>query len=162
VVGIVSDRDVRGAADDTTSVDAIMTPNPVTTTAATPVEDAAALMRSRKIGALPVLDGAELVGIVSESDLLMALIELCRATDPTAVIDLDCEDDPEAAHRVRSLLERHGGTVSWLTAIRTHGGRQRISLRVRLPHAHTPSQMLEEAGFSVVSCVTGRTATAGH
>ena len=40
------------------------------------VIDAARLMRDRKIGGLPVMDGLELVGIVTETDLLDALIKL--------------------------------------------------------------------------------------
>jgi acetoin utilization protein AcuB len=158
VVGIVSDRDVRGLAADRspTSVDAIMTPAPATTTPSTPVETAAAVMRARKIGALPVLEGHELVGIVSESDLLGALVELCNVVDPTSVLELDCEDDPAAPRRIRQLVERHGGAVAWMTAIRSHGGRQQVTLRLRMPQAHTPSQMFEEAGFVVKSCLTGR------
>jgi acetoin utilization protein AcuB len=156
VIGIVSDRDLRGVGDDTTTVDAIMTPHPATTTPATPVEEAAAVMRARKIGALPVLEGEALVGIVSESDLLTAFVDLCKAMDPTTVLELECDDDAAAPGRVRQLMERHGGRVVWLSAIRTHGGRQHISLRVRMPAAHTPSQMLEEAGFTVASCLTGR------
>jgi len=160
VVGMVSDRDVRAASDDTTSIDAIMSPPTATTTAATPIEDAAALMRERKVGALPVLEGDELVGIVSESDLLGALVELCNALDPTTVLGLECADDAEAPRRIRQLVERHGGTVVWMTAIRAHGGRQHITVRLRMPQAHTPSVMLEEAGFTVTSCVTGRAAAA--
>ena len=29
--------------------------------------------------------------------------------------------------RIRRVLERHGGRISWMTAIRTHGDHQRIS-----------------------------------
>ncbi len=158
VIGIVSDRDVRGATDATTSVDAIMTPAPAATSPATPVEEAAALMRSRKIGALPVLEGDTLVGIVSESDLLGALVELCKAMDPTVALDLECADDVDATRRVRQLVQRYGGIVRWLTVIRAHGGRQRITLRVQMPLGQTPSQLFEEAGFTVMSCIMGRAA----
>jgi acetoin utilization protein AcuB len=157
VVGMLSDRDVRGAADTATSIDAIMSPPSATTTPSTPIEDAAIVMRSRKIGALPVLEGEELVGIVSESDLLDALVKLCNAMDPTAVLGLECDEDANAPQRVRQLVERHGGSVAWMTAIRAHGGRQQISLRLRMPRSHTPSEMFEEAGFTVTSCILGPT-----
>ena len=50
-----------------------MTPNPVTTTPATPVTGALRTMSERKIRRLPVLDGhGKLVGIVSDKDLLHA------------------------------------------------------------------------------------------
>ncbi len=153
VIGIVTDRDVRGAASDTATVDAVMTPNPATVTPAVPVERAALLLRERKIGALPVVEGDTLVGIVSESDLLEALTKLCAMLDPTTAIELECADDPEAPARIRRVLERHGGRVAWLTAVRTHGDRQRISFRTRMPMGSAPERLLEEAGFPVDSCV---------
>jgi acetoin utilization protein AcuB len=153
VIGIVTDRDVRGVADARATVDTVMTPAPATTTPSTPVEFAAATLRTRKIGALPVVEGETLVGIVSESDLLAALVELCGRLDPTTVLAIECADDPGAAARIRDLLGRHGGTVAWMTAVRAHGGRQCINLRVRMPLGHAPERLLEEAGFTVVSCV---------
>lgn len=49
----------------------IMTPDPLTVTGDLSVTDAARLMVEHRVGALPVLDGAELVGIVTEGDLIM-------------------------------------------------------------------------------------------
>lgn len=161
VIGIVTDRDVRGVVDAGVIVEAIMTPAPATTTPHTPIEIAAAELRRRKIGALPVLDGDVLVGIVSESDLLGALVDLCARLDPTTVLEIECADDPAAATRARQLLERHGGAVAWLTAVRTHGGRERVALRVRMPPGRLPEQLLEEAGFTVVSCVMSPRAATG-
>jgi acetoin utilization protein AcuB len=152
LIGIVTDRDVRGVDDPTTTVESVMTPAPATTTPSTPVELAAAELRRRKIGALPVIEDETLVGIVSESDLLDALIELCARLDPTMVLEIECPDDAGAARRARQILQRHGGTVAWLTAVRTHGGRERLALRVRMPPGHPPEQLLSEAGFTIVSC----------
>lgn len=161
MIGIVTDRDVRSAVSDSATVDAVMTPNPATTTPATPVEQAAAIMRERRIGALPVVEGDRLVGIVSESDLLAALTKLCGMLDPTSAIELECDDDPEAPARIRRLLERHGGRIACLTAVRTQGGRQRISFRTRMPIGVTPDRLLEEAGFPVQSCIMAASAS-GH
>jgi acetoin utilization protein AcuB len=161
VIGIVSDRDLRSAAPGT-MVETVMSPCPATTTPGTPVEIAAALLRSRKIGALPVLEGETLVGIVSESDLLGALVDLCKLLDPTSVLEIECEGDPGAASRARSILERHGGRVAWTTAVGVHGGQQRVGLRVRMPVGHVPEQLLEEAGFRVLSCVISDSAAAGR
>jgi acetoin utilization protein AcuB len=91
LVGIVADKDIREALNsplilrerwqdeelmDHATVGACMTPNPITVAPETPVVEAAQLMRDRKIGGLPVMHGDELVGIVTETDLLDALIEL--------------------------------------------------------------------------------------
>ena len=61
---------------DHATVQACMTPDPFTVTPETPVLEAARMMRDRKIGGLPVLEGGHLVGIVTETDLLDALIRL--------------------------------------------------------------------------------------
>ena len=50
-----------------------MTPNPITVSPDTSVSDGMALMREKKVRRLPVVDGrGQLVGIVSDSDLLYA------------------------------------------------------------------------------------------
>lgn len=91
LVGIVADKDIREALNspiimrerwqdedlmDHATVEACMTPEPIIVTPETRVVEAARLMRDRKIGGLPVLQGDELVGIVTETDLLDALIRL--------------------------------------------------------------------------------------
>jgi acetoin utilization protein AcuB len=91
LVGIVSDRDMRRATNspyvlrekwydefmlDQIPVRACMSPNPISVTPQTHLVDAAKLMRDRKIGGLPVVDGEFLVGIVTETDLLNYLIRL--------------------------------------------------------------------------------------
>jgi acetoin utilization protein AcuB len=91
LVGIVADKDVREALNspiilrehwqdeelmDHATVEACMTPRPITVSPETPVVEAARQMRDRKIGGLPVMEGDRLVGIVTETDLLDALIRL--------------------------------------------------------------------------------------
>ncbi len=51
----------------------IMTRDPITVTADTTVRDAAALLRKHNIGGLPVLDGEQLVGIITETDIVSLL-----------------------------------------------------------------------------------------
>ncbi len=54
----------------------IMTPDPATVAPDTSVTDAARLMVEQHVGALPVLDGGRLVGIVTEGDLIMQDVKL--------------------------------------------------------------------------------------
>jgi acetoin utilization protein AcuB len=77
LVGIISDRDLRSAAGANgrqTAVGGLMTPKPFTVSSDTRVEEAARLMLDCRIGGLPVVDGHELVGIVTGDDLLRALV----------------------------------------------------------------------------------------
>ena len=155
LVGIITDRDLRDAHDPDAKVADMMTHDPMTTTPATRIEDAAALLKAGKIGALPVVEGGALVGIISESDLLKALIELTNVLEPTTLIDVECRDGMPEVQRARSVLERHGAKVLWMRAGAEADGRFHVALRVRTSAAHVPEQILEEAGFVVSSCITG-------
>jgi CBS domain-containing protein len=61
---------------DHIEVASCMTPNPLTIHPGAPVGEAARLMRDHKIGGLPVVADGQLVGIVTETDLLNFLIEI--------------------------------------------------------------------------------------
>lgn len=91
LVGIITDRDLRRAANspfvvreqwydnfilDHIEVGSCMTPNPLTIEPSAPIVEATRLMRNHKIGGLPVVADGQLVGIVTETDLLDFLIEL--------------------------------------------------------------------------------------
>ena len=97
LVGIVTDRDLRDAfpsvfemaAHGTRHVDpervtieSIMSSNLVTIGPADTLERAATLMRSERVGALPVVNQGKLVGILCRSDMMDAFVELAgRAGD---------------------------------------------------------------------------------
>jgi CBS domain-containing protein len=81
--GIVSNRDVRrltmteaGAPFLSEPVSCIMTEDPVTVAPEASVTVAARLLLERKIGALPVRDGEDIVGIFTTSDALEALLAM--------------------------------------------------------------------------------------
>ena len=92
LVGIVTDRDLRDAfpsvvdeaerparahrITETLRVEDVMTSAPVTVGEDEGIDVAATVMRSKRIGALPVVRNDEVVGIVTRSDLLEALASL--------------------------------------------------------------------------------------
>jgi CBS domain-containing protein len=73
LAGIITARDLAAAPSNgdapSPRVGTIMSDVPVTITSQTPVEDAIRLMNDRRIHHLPVVDGADLVGIVTLNDL---------------------------------------------------------------------------------------------
>jgi acetoin utilization protein AcuB len=83
LVGMVSEGDLRQhwGYYESTKVNVAMTPDPVVIGAEATAEDAARLMLQRKIGGLPVMENGRLVGIVSTSDLLKALLSILGATE---------------------------------------------------------------------------------
>jgi acetoin utilization protein AcuB len=53
----------------------LMTGNPITISPTAPLIEAARTMLQHKISALPVLEGSELVGIITESDIFRAFVQ---------------------------------------------------------------------------------------
>ena len=90
LVGIVTDRDLRDAYPSVLAdpmrkqtpdphgvkVESVMTANVLTLTPEDSTVAAASLMRRERMGAVPIVDGKRLVGILTRSDLLEALIAL--------------------------------------------------------------------------------------
>jgi len=82
LVGIITDRDLRHHDGylESTLVDAAMTSAPLTIHPDETAEAAAQLMIKHKIGALPVVQNGHVIGILSTSDLLKALLGVIEAT----------------------------------------------------------------------------------
>jgi CBS domain-containing protein len=76
IVGIVTERDylrraaLEGRADKDTAVREIMTSPLIVATPDTPIDECMALMTDRRIRHVPVVDGGEVVGVVSIGDLV--------------------------------------------------------------------------------------------
>jgi len=96
LVGIVTDRDLRQAAPSSKSpltiserqefmdelkVLEVMSRKLITASPTTTIREAAKVMVSEKIGCLPVVDGNQLVGIVTQADLLEMLVRGEQATE---------------------------------------------------------------------------------
>ncbi len=81
LIGIITDRDLRQQTmSETAQVSSAMTTSPITVSPSDTAETAARIIIERKIGALPVVDHGHVVGIVTTSDLLKALLNVVRAT----------------------------------------------------------------------------------
>jgi CBS domain-containing protein len=59
-----------------------MTRDPITIAPTFPVEEAARLMVSARISALPVVQDTRLIGLVTETDLLRILSDVMRTGEP--------------------------------------------------------------------------------
>jgi acetoin utilization protein AcuB len=83
LVGIVTERDLRQHLGylEATRVDGAMSPAPMTVPPHSSVQDAARLLLHHKVGGLPVVEDGKLVGIMTTSDLLKALLDVIEATE---------------------------------------------------------------------------------
>lgn len=86
----------------------IMARNMVTVGPGTPIEEAARLLRTHKIGALPVVDATGLAGIITESDCLAALGEIVGGDAGGVRVTFDVSHDDVTIPAVMTLASRHG------------------------------------------------------
>ncbi len=82
-----------------------------TTTPATPIEEAAAMMRDQKIGALPVLHEGRMVGLITESDIFRAIVSLFTVPGKGARITFDMSRDEDVFTLIGQLARKRGVRV---------------------------------------------------
>jgi acetoin utilization protein AcuB len=87
----------------------IMATNLVTCGPNTPLEDVGALLREKKLGALPVLKDDQLVGIITDCDVLEALCGIARAGDRNVRICLSVPagEKQNIIYDIVELCKRH-------------------------------------------------------
>lgn len=84
LIGLVTHRGLlhlfsrRGQMSEALTVKDVMKVNPLTVTPTTPTLEAMELMRQHRVGCLPVIDGDQLVGIVTSYDFLEASARLFK------------------------------------------------------------------------------------
>ena len=119
LVGIVSDRDLRSATPalgDPARAEAlgrilvheVMAREVATAHPDDPIEEVANAMRERKIGCLPVIEDDALVGIVTSSDVMEALVYLMGAHEPGNRLEVVMPDRPGTLAGVAGIFGELG------------------------------------------------------
>jgi len=129
LAGLVTERDLRLAAPPVWVADGeevraaltsktvaeVMVAKVISTVPRTPIEEAARVLYENRIGCLPVLEEERLVGILTESDLLRALVEVFGAAHPLARLEVRMPNRPgELARVVRVIGIEHRINISGL------------------------------------------------
>jgi acetoin utilization protein AcuB len=81
------------------------------------LEEAALLMRENAIGALPVVENGALVGIITESNIFDAFIQIMGLNEPGTRLNLTVEDKPGVLAKIVDTIFKHGGDISHLTVL---------------------------------------------
>jgi len=151
LVGIVTDRDLRSAPAEAKTVADVMTAKPIAIGPNTPVDEAARVLRTHKIGALPVVESGNLVGILAGSDVLDAFVDLSGVAEPTYHLTLT-GDGPDMERRIRQVIDRERGELKWLHRNRRQQPAQ-VHLRLKARRIDDIVTELEAGGFEVQALV---------
>src|ERR687894_650448 len=165
LAGIVSDRDLRSATPalrDPARAEAlqkilvrgVMVRDVLATHPEDPIEQAANTMREKKIGCLPVLEAGELVGILTTSDVMEALVYLIGAHEPGSRVEVLMPDRPGTLVGVAGLFGELGINIVSVVAGPRHslpGGSEpgRVAVfRVDTMDLREAVEILGRAGYA--------------
>jgi len=167
LVGIVSERDIKQASPspataleireiyyllDKVKVKQIMTRRPYTISANAPIEEAALIMREKKIGCLPVVEDGRLVGILTETDILDAFIESMGVSGPGYRVELALPNKRGMLFEVLKLIsEFDANIVSVATAAHDDPDMKILILRIETKSYKVLKAALKKAGYEIVS-----------
>jgi acetoin utilization protein AcuB len=158
LVGIITERDIlsvtaRGPAPGTDldqHVSDFMTSSVITISPETTLERAARLFRKHHIAGLPVLRGNRLVGIITESDLLSALVEVANHHTPRARIELTVPRKPEHFQRICQLVTEQGGRlIRSERHLRVNDPGLDVILKVASPLMDSIVEAIEASGYEI-------------
>lgn len=164
LVGIISDRDVKGAmVSAATSTEGrerdrllgrltageIMTRTVTTVAPMFAVEDAARLMVTEKISALPVTEGGRLVGIVTETDVLELFVKAMGAGEPSSRLDVALGEDRSALAEVVRVVEEAGMQIASIMTLVSRAGHMKAVVRVATINPGPAAKALEARGYAV-------------
>jgi acetoin utilization protein AcuB len=167
LVGIVSERDIKQAAPspataleireiyyllDKVKVKQIMTRRPYTISSNAPIEEAALILREKKIGCLPVVDEGKLVGIITETDILDAFIESMGVSGPGYRVELALPNRPGMLYEVLKLLKDFDvSIVSVATAAHDDPNMKVLILRMETKNYKVLKSAIKKAGYEMLS-----------
>ena len=116
---IFPDEDAVELIDPThLTVGDMMTPEPMTTTPETPLEKVAVMMARNKVSSLPVVEGEDLVGIITETDIFRAVIDLVGVLTESTRMMLYLNADDSFNDVMESMVEHE---VELLSLMRDSG-----------------------------------------
>ncbi|WP_310599876.1 CBS domain-containing protein [Desulfobulbus sp.] len=111
---------------------AIMTPAPITVDPSTPLEQAALLMRSHKFGSLPVLQDEQLVGIITETNIFDALLEIFAARKQGARIEIKIDRTPASFYAMLQVFKKCEITIFGIAVLHDYSEEhQLVTLKVQ-------------------------------
>ena len=168
LLGIVSDRDLKKswASSATTlsknelmylldqvTVASIMAKKTMTIAPGTTIERAALLMNQNRINALPVLDGDDLVGIITSSDVIKVLLEAIGIEKDSARLTVLVKDRVGVISDISQTLRAQGINIRSLFTWpeKGHPGVYYLVVRVPAADGESAAASLEKAGFKILT-----------
>jgi acetoin utilization protein AcuB len=160
LIGIVSDRDIRSVGSShpaaprdvgmSSPVKSIMITEVLTAHPLDPIEESARVLREHKIGAMPVLDGDELVGIVTGIDFLDALVTMTGVRHPGTRLEVEVPNRPGGLAGLLDRIATQNHNVSSVLTTGRDADTTSFALRVETIEGQRLAGKLRKLGYEVL------------
>ena len=130
-------------------IDEVMTKNISVISADAILEEAAVTMQAKKIASLPVMEGDNLVGIITESDIFKAFIDVFGFNYPSVRLTLEVEDKVGMLSGAARIIKSKGINIISVIVKKLDEGKATIIFRLDTRDAAEVSRALENEQFKI-------------
>ena len=128
----------------------LMIIDPITVAPDDDLETAARLIYEHKISGMPVVVNDKLVGIITESDILRAFIDMMGILTGGSRLDVAVGDQPEAFNQVVEVIREQGGEIVNIGMTAQQSSRRVYTFRLSTQKTTAIEKSLVKAGFQVL------------
>ncbi|MEW6446944.1 MAG: CBS and ACT domain-containing protein [Bacillota bacterium] len=133
------------------TVSEAMIKKPITVGPGVPIEEAALIMREHKIGCLPVVEGEKIVGIITQTDMVEALVRLFGLRTAGSRVVVEVTDRVGVLYEITSILKDKGVSIRSLATFEREPGLYHLTFRLSIADARDLVADLEKVGCKVIS-----------
>lgn len=117
------------------------------------IERAAVLMREHQIGGIPVLEDGNLVGIITETNIFDAFIDILGVSRPGTRIDMEVDERVGAVAAVTGIIAQHGISIENIVLVEKELGLYDLILRLDTTEADEAVISLRHNGFKILDVI---------
>lgn len=133
-----------------TTISQIMTKNPVTISPDALLEEAAIAMRDNDVSFLPVIENSKLVGIITESNIFDAFIELLGFRDSGTRLTIQADDMPGIMANISGIFAEFGANITHIAVYRGESGKSAVVVGIASLNTKDIEQSIEQRGFKIL------------
>lgn len=131
----------------------LMIKNPITVQPDDDIEIAAQLIYKHKIGGMPVVKDGILVGIITETDILRAFIDMMGILTASSRIDVVIDDEPGLFRKALQIIQDNGRDIISVGMTAQQTGKRIYYFRLSACRTDILKDALVNQGFEVVAAM---------
>jgi acetoin utilization protein AcuB len=165
LVGVVSKGDIAQASPSKatsfsvgeltyllarTKISQVMKKDPVTIGPDALLEEAAIVMRNSEIGFLPVVQNGRVVGIITESNIFDAFIDLLGFRDAGTRLTIEADDVPGIMASLTGIFAQYGANISHVAVYSGSSGKSSVVVGTHSFNTEDIEKSIESSGFRII------------